>query len=260
MARISAKRIDAQPGYILHQYAYSETSLVVEVFSRDYGRVAMLARGARRPRSVLRGSLMAFQPLELDWFGGGEVKTLAKAEWLGGMPLLTGRSLLLAYYLNELLLKMLPREDAHASLFAAYVAALHALAQGAGAEVELRRFELALLKELGYGLSLEREAESGAAVQPESEYVYRIERGPVLKVGAGETDGAAVVGKTLLDMAADDFSDARTRRESRQLMRESIAHQLGGRSLQSRRIFMELQELCFNPQPTSSVDCKPVNG
>ncbi|HLA33315.1 MAG TPA: DNA repair protein RecO [Rhodocyclaceae bacterium] len=247
MARISAKRIDAQPSYILHQYAYSETSLVVEVFSRDYGRVAMLARGARRPRSVLRGSLMAFQPLELDWFGGGEVKTLAKAEWLGGMPLLTGRSLLLAYYLNELLLKMLPREDAHASLFAAYVAALHALAQSAGTEVELRRFELALLKELGYGLSLEREAESGAALQPELEYVYRIERGPILKVGAGETDGASaaasVVGKTLLDMAADDFSDARTRRESRQLMRESIAHHLGDRSLQSRRIFLELQEL-----------------
>ncbi len=125
---MSGKRVDGQAAYVLHLHPYSETSLVVDVFTREHGRVPLLARGARRPRSAMRGLLMSFQPLELGWFGGGEVKTLARAEWLGGMPLLGGRCLLLGYYLNELLLKMLPREDAHVALFDAYAAALRALA------------------------------------------------------------------------------------------------------------------------------------
>ena len=243
-----SKRVDGQAAYVLHLHPYSETSLVVDVFTRDHGRVPLLARGARRPRSAMRGMLMSFQPLELGWFGGGEVKTLAKAEWLGGMPLLGGRCLLLGYYLNELLLKMLPREDAHAALFDAYASALRALAAGGADAPELRRFEKTLLKELGYGLTLDVDMETGQPVVAEGEYAYLIERGPVRKipegtqsVGAGGT--AALSGKTLLDMAADDYADPRTRVESRQLMRQLIAHHLGGKPLQSRRVFIELQEL-----------------
>jgi DNA repair protein RecO (recombination protein O) len=236
-----SKRVDGQAAYVLHLHPYSETSLVVDVFTRDHGRVPLLARGARRPRSAMRGMLMSFQPLELGWFGGGEVKTLAKAEWLGGMPLLGGRCLLLGYYLNELLLKMLPREDAHGVLFDAYAAALRALAGGGADAPELRRFEKTLLKELGYGLTLDVDRETGLPVVPQGEYVYLIERGPVKIIGA---DGTATMrGKTLLDMAADDYSDPRTRVESRQLMRQLIAHHMGGKPLQSRRVFMELQEL-----------------
>lgn len=104
-------KVDAQPAYVLHSYPFRETSLIVEAFSRDYGRVALLARGARRPRSAIRGLLMAFQPLELGWAGKGEVQTLMKAEWQGGQPLLTGKALFCAYYLNELLMHLLPRED-----------------------------------------------------------------------------------------------------------------------------------------------------
>ena len=236
-----SKRVDGQSAYVLHLHPYSETSLVVDVFTRDHGRVPLLARCARRPRSAMRGMLMSFQPLELGWFGGGEVKTLAKAEWLGGMPLLGGRCLLLGYYLNELLLKMLPREDAHGALFDAYAAALRALAAGAADAPELRRFEKTLLKELGYGLTLDVEVETGRPVVPEGEYTYLIERGPVARVGAGDTataDVPGLSGKTLLDMAADDYSDPRTRLESRQLMRHLIAHHMGGKPLQSRRVFM----------------------
>lgn len=236
-----SKRVDGQPAYVLHLHPYSETSLVVDVFTRDHGRVPLLARGARRPRSAMRGMLMSFQPLQLDWFGGGEVKTLARAEWLGGMPLLGGRCLLLGYYLNELLLKLLPREDAHGALYEAYAAALTALAVGRADAPELRRFEKTLLKELGYGLTLDIDVETGRPVVPEEEYTYFIERGPVARVGAGET--AVLRGKTLLDMAADDYSDPRTRIESRHLMRQLIAHYLGGKPLQSRRVFIELQEL-----------------
>ncbi|MBK7685089.1 MAG: DNA repair protein RecO [Rhodocyclaceae bacterium] len=154
-------RIDGQLAFVLHAYPFSETSLVVDVFSRDHGRLPLLARGARRPRSLMRGNLMAFAPLELGWFGGGEVKTLAKAEWLGGMPLLSGRCLLLGYYLNELLVKLLPRDDAHPQLFDAYSDALRALSNGAEDAPELRRFEQSLLKELGYGLTLDVDAKSG---------------------------------------------------------------------------------------------------
>lgn len=237
------QRIDGAAAFLLHAHPYSESSLVMDVFARDHGRLAILARGARRPRSALRGVLLGFQPLELGWFGGGEVKTLAKAEWQGGLPLLTGKSLLLGYYLNELLLRLLPREDAHLTLYDAYAEALGALARGATEAAELRRFEKTLLRELGYGLSLDREA-GGEAVRPEKRYAYQLERGVV---GVDEADGVpprlTFAGKTLLDLAADDYSDPRTLAESKALMRQLMAHYLGGQPLQSRRIFVELQEL-----------------
>lgn len=236
---MSAKqRVDGAPAYLLHTRPFSESSLILDVFARNHGRLALLARGARRPRSALRGVLLGFQPLQLGWFGGGEVKTLAKAEWIGGLPLLTGKCLLLGYYLNELLLKLMPREDAHPVLFDAYSAALAALAHGAAETAELRRFEKTLLRELGYGLALDREAESGRPVCADGRYIYQVERGAV---PAGDaTDESVLSGKTLLDLAADDYSDARTLAESKTLMRQLMAHYLGGQALQSRRIFMEL--------------------
>ena len=239
------QRVDGAEAYLLHAYPYSETSLILDVFSRDHGRVSILARGARRPRSALRGVLIGFQPLELGWFGGGEVKTLAKAEWQGGVPLLQGRCLLLGYYLNELLLKLLPREDAHPALFSAYAQALGALAtgldNGASDAPELRRFEKTLLKELGYGLTLDQEAGVGEPVQAERGYVYLVERGPV--PASGKEGVPTIRGKTLLDLAADDYADPRTQIESKMLMRQLFNHYLGGQTLQSRRVFVELQEL-----------------
>ncbi len=243
------QRIDGQVAYILHSYAYSETSLILDVFSRDYGRLPLLARGARRPRSALRGVLQAFQPLELGWFGAGEVRTLAKAEWLGGLPLLGGTALMLGYYLNELLLKLLAREDAHVALFEAYATALQALARvdDATHAARLRQFEKTLLRELGYGLALEREAITDEAVLPDRTYHYLIERGPVeasITDGDGDqTRAQAIRGKTLLDLARDDYADPRTLAESKTLMRMLINHHLAGQPLQSRRVFMELQEL-----------------
>lgn len=237
---MNRQRIDGARAFLLHAHPYSETSLVIDVFSRDHGRLALLARGARRPRSAMRGMLMAFQPLEFGWHGGGEVKTLAKVEWLGGQPMLAGRSLLLGYYLNELILKLLPREDAHPGLFDTYAEALGGLARTSEA-AKLRRFEKGLLRELGYGLSLERDAASGEPLRPERQYAYLIERGPVESPAGAE--GASYRGQTLLDVAADDYSDPRTAAESKQLMRQLFGHYLGGKALQSRRVFMELQEL-----------------
>ena len=237
---MSAKqRIDGAPAFLLHAHPYSETSLVLDVFARDHGRLPVLARGARRPRSALRGVLIGFQLLELGWFGGGEVKTLARAEWCGGTPLLQGRCLLLGYYLNELLLKLLPREDAHPALFDSYAEAIGALATGAADAPELRRFEKSLLREIGYGLTLDHDA-AGAPVQPERRYSYLAERGLVAVEGG---EGITLAGKTLLDMDADDYRDPCTLAESKLLMRQLVAQQLGDKPLQSRRVFVDLKEL-----------------
>ena len=237
---MSRSRVDGQPAYVLHSYPFRETSLIVEVFSRDHGRVALLARGARRPRSVLRGLLLAFQPLELGWAGKGEVPTLMKAEWQGGQPLLSGKALFFGYYLNELLLHLLPREDTHASLFAAYAAVLRRFADNLQ-EADLRRFERALLQELGYGLTLTHD-EQGVVIDPDAHYAYEIERGPVRLARPGNS-ALSVRGKTLLDLADDALSDPATQAEAKQMMRALINHHTGGKRLETRKIFMELQEL-----------------
>lgn len=241
---MARQRIDGQSAWVLHTHPYSETSLILDVLTRDHGRLPLLARGARRPRSALRGVLQAFQPLEIAWFGGGEVRTLAKAEWVGGMPLLAGTALMLGYYVNELLQKLLAREDAHPALFDAYAATLKAFAGGEEQQPRLRQFEKNLLRELGYGLSLERDAATGAPVTADKTYHYVIERGPVAcDPDADDPPGFAIRGQTLLDMAHDDYRDQQTLQESRALMRRLINHHLAGQALQSRRVFMELQEL-----------------
>jgi DNA repair protein RecO (recombination protein O) len=237
-------KVNAQPAYVLHTYPYRETSLIVQAFTRDFGRVALIARGARRPRSALRGLMMAFQPLELAWTGKGEVFTLLKAEWQGGLPLLSGQALFCGYYINELLMHLLPREDAHEALFEHYGEMLNSLgAVGSGKvqEADLRCFEKALLQELGYGLMLAHDA-ADQPLLPEQHYAYEIERGPIALGDPGDSP-LCVRGQTLLDMHRDDFSDKRSRSEAKTLMRSLLNHYLGGVELESRKIFKELQEL-----------------
>lgn len=136
---------------MLHASAWRETSLIVQIFTREHGNVAMVAKGAKRPYSALRPVLATFQQLMVSWTGAGEVKTLTRAELVGIRPL-AGRSLMSAWYMNELLLRLLPREDPHPGLYDAYDAALQALEQGAKAASALRRFEWMLLEETGYGM------------------------------------------------------------------------------------------------------------
>lgn len=146
-----AQRVHHVGAYMLHASAWRETSLIVQIFTRDHGNVAMAAKGAKRPYSALRPVLAAFQPLIVSWSGAGEIKTLTRAD-LAGIRQLGGRSLMSAWYMNELLLRLLPREDPHPVLYDAYGAALEALEQGASAAGALRRFEWILLEETGYGL------------------------------------------------------------------------------------------------------------
>ncbi len=236
-------RLDGQPAYLLHAYPYRETSLVAELFSRELGRVAVIARGARRPRSSLRGVLRAFQPLLVGWAGKVELKTLHKAEWHGGYLPLQGLSLICGFYLNELLLKLLPREDAHERLFEAYASTLMQLAGTGDHAAILRRFERILLQELGYGPVLEREVLQGRPIIPDAHYRYVPERGPLPADNPEGKIGVELVGQTLIDMAADHYADPRTVQQSKVLMRALINHCLGQQTLHSRKLLRDLQQM-----------------
>ncbi len=254
MAPPNSQRIEAEPALVLHNYAFRETSLIVELFARNHGRVALVARGARRPKSAVRGLLMSFQPMDFSWFGKSELRTLHKVEWQAVQPQLAGTGLLCGFYLNELLMRFMQRDDAHEELFDYYQQTLLALrsisptapdAMRAYA-IQLRGFEVHLLRELGYGLMLEREAKNGEAIDPERSYDYFPERGPLASNGiaiASNVNGLKLSGKTLLDMANDDYSHLQTVSQSKQLMRMVIGHHLGGEELNTRQLMRDLQQL-----------------
>lgn len=231
-------RVDHAKAWVLHTRPYRETSLLVDVFSREHGRLSLVARGARRPLSSLRARLLAFQPLTLSWFGKGAVRTLHDAEWPGGYLDLKGLTLICGFYLNELLLQLLPAEDPHEGLFDAYGATLAALADGELPERCLRRFERALLAELGYAQELHRTA-GGEAVCADRRYVWQPEAG--LRLAASDEEGYP--GAMLLAMLVDDWSDPAVLSGSKLLMRALIGHHLGNRVLYTRQMLIDLNSL-----------------
>lgn len=243
VARGRARRIEraqAEPAFVLHSHPWRETSLVLDVFSRHHGRVALVAKGAKRPTSQLRTVLLGFQPFAASWSGAGEVRTLTRAEWSGGIAPLAGLPLLCGFYFNELLLRLLPREDAHEALFDAYHAAVAALGSlpahaGAGAvEPLLRRFEVDLLRGLGHLPALDRESESGEALDPEARYTVDPGHG-VVADPRGPWSGAQLL--------AIDAGEAAAARAAKSLMRELLHYHLGGQPLRTRQLLIDLHQL-----------------
>lgn len=234
-------RIANQPGFVLHSYPYRETSLIIDVFSRDYGRVALVAKGAKRPHSKLRGVLQTFQPLSLGWTGKSEIRTLTSAEWVGGMLPLERGALLCGFYLNELLVKLLARDDAHPALFDQYVRTLNQLGHDEPALIVLRQFERALLKETGVAADFGVCTTTGKPVLPERLYVVDPERGP-RPARAGDT-APKMLGKTLLDMETEDYRDPTTQAQSKLLMRFLLGYHLNGAPLNTRQILIDLMQL-----------------
>jgi DNA repair protein RecO (recombination protein O) len=274
--------------YVLHTYPYRETSLILQVWTEKHGRMGLVAKGARRPMSASRSLLVPFQPLQIDWFGRGELKTLKTAEPAAPATPLAGQALLSAFYLNELLLKLTTRDDPHEGLFKAYDEAVTALREvsrmeigsrtsaagaasgmtsAAGAasgmssvtpgaapaamargpiplEPVLRRFELALLREIGYALELTREAGTHAPIVAEREYLYVIERGAIPAEEARERpDAIRLRGLTLLDLERGRFDDPTTIAQAKALMRLLIHHSLDGQELATRTMVRDLQQL-----------------
>ncbi len=228
-------RVQQQAAFILHHSHYGESSLLLEVFARDHGRLGLIAKGVRRPRWALRALLVPFQPLLIGWSGRGELATLTGAEPAGAPIELLGEQAYCGLYLNELLVRLLHRHDPHEDLFDVYCQSLGQLQGPVTTEAALRLFEKHLLQDLGYGLVLDREVSGNSPISAEADYDYVLDRGPMPAPAAD--GGIRVKGASLLALALGQFSDAVALRESKVLTRACLARHLGGRPLHSRSLF-----------------------
>lgn len=238
-----ALRAHHQPSCILHTRPYSETSLLVDAFTREHGRVSLLAKGARRIKSKVRGIIRPFQPLLLSWSGKGELQVLTGAEPVGVVAGLDHASWLCGCYMNELLVKTLHRHDAHEALYDYYALTLDLLRNGKSRQIALRLFEKQLLAEIGYGLLLARDASNDQPVCPGNTYRYHPGRGPVLAAPMSEQCVWHVDGATLLALDNEYFPGRRELEQSKYLLRALLHHCLHGRELKSREVLQGLNAL-----------------
>ncbi len=238
--------VNTQIAYILHKRAYRETSSILEVLTKDYGRVALMARGSRGARSKTAGNLLLFTPLVISWQGKGELPYLKSTERADlKTPSLKGKSLLSAMYINELLMHLLHRDDVHEAIFEYYHHCLYSLEDDKNLEITLRQFEIKLLEQLGFGLNVLTEADTGEAIDAGSNYLYNLEHGPVLyrnddprqELGAK----LRVSGSCLISLANESYQDlagnAQHLAELKRLMRIVISFHLGNKKLKSRELF-----------------------
>lgn len=230
-------RVSLQNGFILHRRAYRESSLLLDVFTADFGRLRLLAKGARKSKKGLHSLLQPFVQLRLSWAGRGELPVLTAAESMTASTELGGVKLFCGFYMNELLLNFLPSRDPHPEVFRLYRNALDQLASDDGVERILRLFEISLLDEMGYGLSFDRETSFGQPVDPAKTYVYEIEQGPV-ETDVGVAD--SIRGATLLALQRKTLNDPDELQEAKHLMRRIINYHLDGKALKSRDFFKQI--------------------
>lgn len=228
----------SEQGFVLHSLPYRETSLIVELFTRDRGRIAVVAKGARRPRSALRAVLLNFQPIDFLLAGKGELKLLTQAHWVGGLAMVQGAALLYGFYLNELLVRLLAREDPHPALYDGYGRALAEMAESGAQEAILRRFEWLLLQEIGYAPDLERD-EHGQRLDPQRR--YRIVSGQWVACESGDDD--AFAGHVLQDIAGRRYDAPGVLSQAKRLTRQVLGEQLAGIPLRTRQMLIDLQRI-----------------
>lgn len=243
---MSNHRINHQPAFLLSSRPWSESSLQIEIFSRDYGRVAMLARSARRRQSELRGVLVPFIPLSLSWYGSQELKTLHRAEWIGGWRQPHDQALFSALYVNELVQKLTAREDKMPEIYDAMLTVHQSLAQNTNLVV-LRYFEWTLLRVLGIAPDISQD-EQGQKIIPEQRYWLGPEHPPVLLAKANHASheqGVVVSGHTLLALNSKTLSDTpEWQAEAIRLTRMMLDFRLP-EGILSRRVLRQLQQLSF---------------
>jgi len=240
--------IELQPAYVLLDKPYGETSAFIECFTRDRGRIGVIAKGVKRPKNPKRGLLRPFVPLLISCVGRGELWTLRDVDVESRHLRLVGRQLIFGFYLNELFIRLLQRSDPHPELFFLYRETLLKFEQGDVGQRTLRLFEKSLLKGLGYELQLTLEMESGSPVEPDKFYTFDPEEGPYLikqpdrmtyteKMPAWGINQISVYrGKSLLALSAETLLDAEELRDAKRLMRSALANHLGPRPLESRRL------------------------
>lgn len=229
------QRVVLQPAYLLHHYAYRDSSRLLELITPKHGRIGLVARGARSARSAWRGVLQPFRPLTVSWTSRGELGTLTGAELAAPTVELPYDRVYSAWYMNELLLRLTRRQDAHETLFDDYARALHGLAAGADGEAHaLRVFEKRLLETLGYGLELGRTLD-GTAIVAAGRYEYRLEQG-VIAAGDNADESLVFSGESLLSLAAERLDDRRQLADARRLLQAALGIYLGPRPLKVREV------------------------
>jgi DNA repair protein RecO (recombination protein O) len=238
-------RAELVSAFVLHQRPYRESSVLVEAFTGSQGRVGLVARGIRTAKSRQRGELQPFRPLRLSWHGRGELGTLTGVEADGPAGRLAGDALFSAFYLNELLLRLLARHDPHPHLYRLYAASLRLLGEQASVEPVLRQFEKGLLEEIGYGLLLDTDAASGEPVQADRCYDYHLESGPVT-VSDKHASGFVFRGSSLLAIAAGRLDNDDVLFDAKRLMRSALNLYLGGKPLKSRELFQAVKKQCVS--------------
>lgn len=222
--------------FVLHRRPYSESSLILDVFSEEYGRLSIISKGARSKRSNLKGVLQAFTPLLIKWSGKGSMRTLRQAESISLAIPLTGINLYSAMYINELVVRVIEQETPYPALFLDYLTALTELAQTKNPEPALRRFELALLSSLGYGVDFLHCAGSGEMVSPEMTYRYREQKGFMASIRHDPL--MSFKGDELIAISERRFITPEQLKAAKRFTRIALKPYLGGKPLKSRELFL----------------------
>ncbi len=230
-----------QPAYLLHSRPYRESSLLLECFTQDHGRITAIIKGARGPRSKYRGILQLFKPILLSWRAKTELYTITQIEPSEVMQVnLLGQALFNGFYLNELLMRLLHKHDPFPTLFQHYQTAITELSQNNTHEIALRIFEKNLLSCLGYGLSLQQEAEFNSEIRGESNYIFEIERG-FIKMQLAQINNPFIFrGQSLLDFHNDHLTDKQSLYDAKRLMRMVLGNLLGDKPLQTRQMLQQI--------------------
>ncbi|MES1930065.1 DNA repair protein RecO [Salinisphaera dokdonensis CL-ES53] len=244
-------RVELSPTIILHRRAWRDTSFLIEALSREHGRIGLVAKGARRPKSRWRGLLEPLAALQLSWSGRGELYTLTDIETLRRHAL-SGNALMAGFYACELVLRLIARDDPHPAIHDSLSALLAALSDGAPAIVALRFFERDLLDELGYGVPLDTTSDSGEAVVADADYFYDAELGLRRAHGQGQADDVRVSGAALIGLVEGRFPGRAQVHEARALMQAAIAPHLGGRPLKSVETLKAMQAFKASGSPAAS--------
>ncbi|MGJ7580989.1 DNA repair protein RecO [Variovorax sp. RHLX14] len=258
---MATQRVSHEPAYVLHRYDWSESSLILETFTRHHGRIALVAKGAKRPSSNFRPVLLPLQPLQVSYGGDAEIRTLKSAEWMGGHVMPTGESLMSGYYVNELLLRLLARDDAHAALFDAYAGVVQVLAtsasygdaQAATQASALRAFELLLLRAVGFLPTLDAQTLTLAPLEQEVRYALVREAG-LREADENEPSLAGADWQALQDSLDDQAPFTATLRRIaeftpgtnaalRTQLRTLLNYHCGVHTLRTRQMMRELQNL-----------------
>ena len=248
----SQQRVQQQPGYVLHRRPFRDSSQILDIITRDYGKIAVVARGSRGSKSRLAGVLRPFLPLRVSWVSKSELGTLTGAEVAGKPAGMAGDAMLSAYYVSELLLHFLHRHDPQPEIYALYAEAIDALARTDNVAASLRSFELEFLSLLGYAVNLDHAHGSQEPLDPGQYYEYRMEQG---LVAVERTEGPLILaGERLQAIALQRFDDVQVLRDANRLLREIIAFHLGGKELKSRKVLMELHRGRIAPSKARNSD------